>query len=164
MCMTCNRLNTAMFLIVTMTVSSPDCCCNWFSLHACPSACSIVRLLVRFCRVDELYITGCAAKSNCAVSTNPQYCPAAVKCFSERIIDMIIKDFYHVKLVFGFTESVCVCVRVRVCVSCMTCSVYVSVLSCEMLQSCAWSGDVMMSRGFLVSLLSLFLCLVKNKN
>lgn len=58
--------------------------------------------------------------------------------------------------------DVCVCVCVGVCVSCMTCSVRVCacVCVCTVLRdaagSCAWSGDVMMSCGFLVSLLSLF--------
>ncbi len=69
-------------------------------------------------------------------------------------------------LVFCFTESVFVCVCVWVWVWVWVCVwmgvsvAWLAVCVCAVLRdaagSCAWSGDVMMSCGFLVSLLSLF--------
>ena len=61
---------------------------------------------------------------------------------------------------------VCACVCLLHDLQCVCVFVCVCVCACTVLRdaagSCAWSGDVMMSCGFLVSLLSLFflLCLV----
>lgn len=41
----------------------------------------VVHLCCPFCRVDELYMTRCAAERRCAIGTKLHLCPTAVKCF-----------------------------------------------------------------------------------
>lgn len=45
--------------------------CHWASLHACLSACFGCPSSCSFCKVDELYMSGCAAKSSHADSIQP---------------------------------------------------------------------------------------------
>ena len=89
--------------------SSRHRCCDWLSfrlLHACPSACPVVRLLVLFVlfpsRWWALYYRSCCQIKPVPTAHAPQYCPAAVKClFSKSIINMKMKHFCH-KCLFGF--------------------------------------------------------------
>lgn len=144
---------------VSVIVFSPQRCCigSPFSLlHACLPV-SIVRLPVPFVKLTSFILPGVPPKRTV---------PSAQKVLSHRCsVFLSSKHFCHQRL-FGFQSEdadVLVCVNlclfyggkcVRVCVD--ACA---SVLW-DAAGSCAWSGDVMMSRGFFVSLLFLFFSLL----